>query len=764
MRLGRIAWALGLFWALSLPAFAQSITGAIVGVVYDPTQAVVSKAAVRARNVTTEAEHSTETDENGYYRLANLLPGEYSVEIAATGFRMAVLSAQRVSVGESLRLDVTLQLGPVTESVQVTASVTGINTEDAQLGKVMREIPQLPVLSGNGGRNALNLVLTQPGVVSTGGLTPFAVNGQRGRMNNYMFDGADSNDTAGNFIESVDVISPNALAEFRLVTGPMKAEFGRNAGAVFIVIPKSGGNRFNGIASETFRNTKLNAVPFFQKSIAGGTVENLPNGTARKPVFHVNDFDANLGGPIRKDRTFFFVSYLGFRRRQGVTGSAVVPSNEERAAIQAAGRPEARALIALVPPATVGNTLFTSPKNSLNRDQGLVKVDHYFSEANRLSTSYFIEDRSEFSPFGAGSAFGAGTTIPGFGFSTTQRNQNLVLQDTHVFSPVLFHDFRAAFHRLANSDRVPENRTRLSALGLANIVPDDPGAEGPPFVSISGFTPFGNVTLGPLGRADSTFQVLDNVSWTRNRHSVKFGGDVRVFRLNAVTDTLNTGRIVVDGSGTTNNLVPRIAGLSALLNDFAQGFATSFLQGAAGDGGVRMRSVNLFFQDDWKLARNLSLNLGLRWEYNTGLTDVRDRIAALRVGQQSVVFPDAPIGLVYAGDAVSPARLMERTITTSPRALDSPGTCSRTERSLSVAAIVCYTIRPMAFSGGSLQTRRPSVFSPRLALPTTLIRGRDLESIRFLNRFRTRRQTAATGSISLELRRSGASSRSMAAW
>ena len=650
MRLGRLACALGLLWAPGpLPTLAQSITGAIVGMVHDPNQAVLPKAAVQATNVTTGAEHSAETDPNGFYRLGNLPPGEYSLEIAAPGFRTAILSAQRVSVGDSLRLDVTLQIGPLAESVQVTAVASSINTEDAQLGRVMLEIPQLPVLSGNTGRNALNLLFTQPGVTA-GFFLPggsFAVNGLRGRMNNFMFDGADSNDAAGNFVESVDVVSPNALAEFRLVTGPRKAEFGRNAGAVVIVTTKSGGNRFHGVASETFRNTKLNAVPFFQKSVAGGTPEQFADGRARKPVFHLNDFDVNLGGPIRKDRTFFFASYLGFRRRQGVVRSATVPSAAERTAIQAGGRPEARALLALVPPATVGNTLFSSPKDSLKRDQGLLKVDHYFSPANRLSASYFIEDRSEFAPFAAG-------PIPGFGARGSRRNQNLVLQDTHAFSPTLFHDFRAAFHRFANLDGLPENRTRLSTLGLAGIVPDDPGAEGPPNVAITGFASFGSAVGGPGGRADSTFQVLDNLSWTRNRHSIKFGGDARVFRLNALVNLSLNGAISVDGSGTRGNLVPRIPGLSDPLNDFAQGFATSFQQGASARGGSRTRSVNLFFQDDWKASRTLALNFGLRWEYNSGLTEVRDRIGTLRVGQQSAAFPDAPVGLVYAGDAGVP--------------------------------------------------------------------------------------------------------------
>jgi hypothetical protein len=535
-----------------------------------------------------------------------------------------------------------LQLGQVTESMQVNATAIEVNTADAQLGSVMRDLANLPLVSSGGGRNALVLVFTQPGVTPGPG-GPFISNGQRARQNNYVFDGADSNDMTIPAPESVNVVSPNALAEFRLVTGARKAEYGRNSGAVVLVTPKSGGNAFHGIVSETFRNTKLNAVPFFQKSAPGGTPQTFMNGLPRKPQFNLNDFDADLGGPIRKDRTFFFASYLGFRRRQGIARSATVPSDAERTAIEALGLPEAKALLALVPRASVDNLLFSSPKGSLNRDQGLVKLDHHFSPANRFSVTYFIEDSDDVRPFES-------SNVPGFGARDQIRTQNWVFTDTHSFSPSLFHELRAAVHGLSAFQFQPQNRTPLASLGLGKIVPDDPVFDGPPFVVMQGFSSFGNTTFGPGHRTTRTWQLLDNVTWTQGRHIWKFGGDVRWFKLDGDGVTFATGQIVIDGSATASGLVPQIPGLRPVLNDFANGFATQFRQGNLGDGNYRSRSFNLFVQDDWKIGAHLTLNLGVRWEFTGGLTRLADELLALRRGQQSTVYPDAPVGLVYPGD------------------------------------------------------------------------------------------------------------------
>ncbi len=637
-------WGLAALEPAGRVSWCQSVAGTILGQVRDPDRAVVPGARVAAKNAATNAENSVATDPDGFYRLTHLVSGQYIVEVEAPGFRKAAVPAQRLSAGDLLRVDISLEIGPLSASVTVQATTTEVNTADAQLGKTQRNVSELPLLSDASGRNVLLLAATQAGVVP-GGFWPFSANGQRFRSNNFLLDGGDSNDQTYNTPDAVGSISPNAVAEFHLVTGASKAEYGRNAGTIVMVTTKSGGNVFHGLASEIFRNTKLNAVPFFQKAAAGGTPERFANGLPRKPQWNGNDFDANLGGPVRKDQTFFFVSYLGFRRRQGVASSATVPSDAQRAAIESAGSPESKALLALVPRATAGNILLISPSDALQRDQGVVKLDHYFSPANRFAATYFLEDSSAINPF-------LYSGVPGFGAGADARSQNVVLRDTHSFSPGLFQEFRASFHRQASVSGVPQNRAKLSSLGLGRIVAADPDVEGPPQVTIVGFSPFGNGNTLALFR--NNLHLLDNLSRTHGRHYLKFGGEFRTYALNVTAALVNNGSITIDGSGTANGspLVPRaIPGLPPALNDFAQGFATFFTQISPSRFALRTRSVGVFLQDDWKSRSNLTWNFGLRWEYNTGMKDPRDRQVAFRAGQQSSVFSDAPAGLVYPGDA-----------------------------------------------------------------------------------------------------------------
>ena len=633
------------FIALAAMCWGQGTTGTITGVVKDPNGATVPNAKVVARNVDTAAEIVATTDSLGSYVFPNLSPGTYTLTVEASGFRKSTVAAQRLTVGDVVRQDIQLEIGQVTESVTVDAKATQVNTVDSQLGRAITDLSTLPILSGAGGRNALALTLTLPGVQNAGQVGPFSVNGQRAQANNYLLDGGDSNDLAINVPDAVTVISPNALSEFRLVTGSMNAEYGRNSGAVIELTTRSGSNTYHGQASEVFRNTKLNAVPFFQKITPGGTPTAFANGLPRKPQWNTNDFDANIGGRIIRDKTFFFASYLGFRRRQGVTNNATVPNDSQRALINQFGTPEAKGLLALIPSASTGSTLFSSPSNSLDRDQGLLRMDHYFTPNNELSGTYFIEQQIFTDPF----AFGGGS-IPGFGTSGNLRFQNIILKDAWTISPNLFNEARASFHRRATLSVIPLNHTKLSSLGLGKIVPDDPNAEGPPRVDISGFTTFGNTIQGPQGRYDDTFQYADSVSWNKGRHNAKFGADARWYDQNQVFDFINSGYLIFDGSLVANGVGKRIPGLSDPLSDFANGLATEVVQNSAGRRGYRTHSTNLYAQDAWKVARNFTLDLGLRWEYNSPLKELHNREAAFRPGQQSTVFPDAPIGMVFPGD------------------------------------------------------------------------------------------------------------------
>src|SRR5215471_6113752 len=611
------------FWGCVLalvPAsgWAQGLSGSIVGTVTDPADAVVPNARVAVKNVNTNAEVPTATDSAGGYRALGLIPGEYTVTVEAAGFRKMTTSPQAVDIATPVRIDMKLEVGQVTEVVSVEGAATQINTEDAQLGQSVKNISQMPLLSGNGGRNALALVSLQPGVAlptgrngtgTTNFVGPFSVNGQRTQANNYLLDGGDSNDLAINVPDSVQQISPDALEEFRVITGAMKAEYGRNAGATIELVTKSGANRFHGGLQETFRNRVLNAVPFFQK-VTPGPVSTFSTGLPRKPDWKSNDFDANFGGRVIRDKTFFFVSYLGFRRVQGVARSATVFTDQERAAINQFGVPAAKALLAMVPAVSTGNTLFSSPSNSLQRDQGMAQLDHHFSQRNVFSGMVFIEEQTAIDPF----PFGGTTGVPGFGTVGITNYKNLALRDTHTFNAAVLNEARFAVHRRESDSVRPLNTTPLASLGFTGVIADDPVAQGPPSIRINGLSEFGNTIQGPQARFDTTWQYADTLSWVKGRHAWKFGADYKAYEQNQLFEFINNGVYTFDGLGTQSGIVTRIPGITNdAVNDFARGFVTDFGQSNANRQGYRDKFAGLYAQDDWKVRPNLTFNIGVLW-------------------------------------------------------------------------------------------------------------------------------------------------------
>src|SRR6185369_10002773 len=303
-------------------------TGTISGTVQDQSGAVVAGANVRAQNPATNFARETTSATNGFYRFDQLPVGTYTVSVEAAGFKKSVTQGVALSVNDALTLEFKLEVGQVSEIVTVSEAPSAVNTETSVLGKTVdnRTLNDLPILSGAGGRNPLALAPLQAGVMPAGQVGPFSVNGQRAQSNNFLLDGGDSNDLAINVPDAVSGFSPDALQEFRILTNTYSADFGRNSGAVVALISKAGTNEYHGNLFEFFRNRALNATPFFNN--AAPTFIGL-----RKPQFNVNEFGGTFGGPLPlprfgeggpsiidgKDRTFFFFSYLGFRRRQGVT-------------------------------------------------------------------------------------------------------------------------------------------------------------------------------------------------------------------------------------------------------------------------------------------------------------------------------------------------------------------------------------------------------------------------------------------------------------
>jgi hypothetical protein len=628
-------------------AWGQGATGIITGNVSDGSGAAILAAKVTATNTGTGVQSTANTNETGSYRFVDLPVGMYTVTIEANGFRKTTLTEQRLVVATTLRLDATLEVGEVSTSVTVESLAAPVNTDDAQLGQTMTHIDDLPILSGNGGRNALNLIGLQPGVSMTPSnsgaapatsVGPFAVNGQRSQANNFMLDGADSNDLALNAPDAVDVMSPNALGEFRVITGAMKAEYGRNSGAIIESTIKSGSNQFHGQATEVFRNSILNANNFISNE-----------GGVPRPPFNLNDFDANLGGPIWKNKTFFFISYLGFRRVYGVTNTGQVFSNAERQAILASGVPAAQAVVNITPVANLGTNEYASaPKDDLQRDQGVLKLDHHFSDRNTFSASYFTERSTDLAPF----AF-SGAPLPGFGELDYITYQNVALHDTHTFSPNVINEAIASFHRRDEPGVEPENHTTPASLGFKGIIPDDPSAAGPPFFLIGNII-LGNTYEGPQARADNTWQYGDSVTWIKGAHTLKFGGEFRAYEQNQIFDFINNGYLDFTGTATQQGLVPVLPGLAndPIVNDFANGYISGFYdQSNSNRQGYRDKFFSGYAQDDWKVSRNLTINLGLRYDYGNPLEELRNRVSTFREGEQSTVFPTAPVGLVFPGDS-----------------------------------------------------------------------------------------------------------------
>ena len=636
-------------------------TGLISGTVQDQSGAVVAGANVTAQNPATNFTRTTTSATNGSYRFDQLPVGTYTISTEAAGFKKSVTQQIALSVNDALTLDIKLEVGQVSEVVTVSEAPSAVNTETSVLGKTVdnRTLNDLPILAGAGGRNPLQLAPLQAGVMPGGQVGPFSVNGQRAQSNNFLLDGGDSNDLAINVPDAVNGFSPDALQEFRILTNTYSADYGRNSGAIVALISKAGTNEYHGNLFEFFRNRALNATPFFNNAPA--TFVGL-----RKPQFNVNEFGGTVGGPLPlpwfgeggprivsgKDRTFFFFSYLGFRRRQGVSQQATVPNQAQRNIINTIGTPEAKALLALIPAANSGNTLFSSAGNSLDRDQFSIRGDHRFSDSNTMFITFFNEDQTFADPF----AFG-GSTIPGFGTTGKQRFTNVIGSDFHTFSASTVNEFRFSWHQRDTLSVVPVNHTSPADLGIQGIVPDDSAAAGPPSINITGFSNWGNTIQGPQGRDDNTFQFVDNLSHNRGNHHFKFGGEYRNYYQNQTFDFINSGFYAFTGDMGDIFGIPAPAGLcppgedACPLSDFALGLPIQYVQNSAGRPRYETQSYNAYFQDDWKIRPNLTLNLGVRYELDKPLVDSQDRVNTFRAGQQSTVFPTAPLGIVFPGDA-----------------------------------------------------------------------------------------------------------------
>jgi hypothetical protein len=645
MRSGYLLRTLAAECLLAASLFAVGPTGTIVGTITDPSGAVVPKARVTVRNQETNATREVVTDGEGDYNVPLLPPALYQVSAEKPGFRRSVYRAFNLDVDQTARVDFTLQVGEVNEDIAVTDSVPIIQTDTSTLGQVIdgRQVHELPLNE----RNFLSFALLVPGGQmpvegsqnSTQGGS-ISVNGAREQSNNFLLDGVDNNDPYIN--QYVALPSIDAIQEFKVQSSDYSAEFGRGGGGQINVVIRSGSNQLHGSVLEFIRNRNMDAKNFFD--LPECTTASPPGTCAGIPRFDRNQFGGTLGGPIRRDKIFFFVSYEGLRLRQATTRQATVPSLMERAGILAMVPPAYRnpagmAVFDLLPAANVGsdlaasNTFTSSPviRNSVNMP--LVKVDHHAGSKDSLSGHYAFFDENRFNPFDPVNAF---TNLPGYGSFTLNRGQNAGVSWTHIFSPQVVNEARLGFNRLRAAILQEHHGTNVSqTLGFPTVL-TNPVDLGTPNVSLLGFDGIGEPINYPQDRRDSTFHFADNLAWNHGRHQFKFGADIRRMQLNSYIDFLSRGEWFFMG-GLSGDSMVALAQLASGMPDFAVA--------VKGDtfNGLRSTGLDYYIQDDIRVVPRLLLNVGLRYEYNSPPVEVHDRFSVPDLSSASLAcspFPD----------------------------------------------------------------------------------------------------------------------------
>jgi hypothetical protein len=644
-------------------AWAQA-TASLRGTVTDPSGGVVAGAKITLTNTATNIARQSATDGEGGYLFELVQPGTYKLTVLHPGFATFTQAGIVLEVNQNGRLDVKLELGQSTQVVEVTANVAQVDTTGAVLGKVedSRRLEDLPILNREDG--TLSLGLLQAGVFAKdqddGSGNPFSVSGQRSESMTFLVDGADNTDFLSNRIVQNPI--PDAVQEFKILTNNYDAQYGRTSGGIINQVIKSGSNSFHGDVFENFRNDVLDAKDFF-----------LPT---RAP-FKRNTFGGTLGGPIKKDKVFFFGAYQGARRREGQLAPVLqVLSPAERTGNFAEICPEGfdssgnctNAANQLINPVTganypnnqvpvnpvianyinkflplpnlPGNNFVSSPVGRIRDDQFVIRSDANLTSRDTLSFHYQFEDLADAFPFRLNKGASTGGNVPvGSAITDTARRQVGSLTWTHTFSGGWINQARFAANRRATLQSNPVDKTPPSALGFTNVFADDPNGVAPPVLFTNTFN-LGPEPQGPTTLHDATFQWQDDVTLTRGKHEWKFGADVRRVRNNFVFDFFNNGSFdFTFGNFTGNELA-----------DFVGGFWDNYFQFSKAIYAIRESSYYEYAQDTWRVLPRLTLNLGLRYEYNTPQTDPHKEIMGFAPGLQSVVFPNAPPDIAYSGD------------------------------------------------------------------------------------------------------------------
>src|SRR5713101_3579240 len=577
------------------PGRAQTFRGTILGTVADATGGVVPGAMVTVHNVDTGLLRNTETQADGSYRVPELPIGTYDVSVEKTGFQTSVTHGVKVDVAAERRVDAGLKPGEVKEQISVSGEeLVEIETTSDTLGGTLTQesVKDLPI----NGRDYNKLIYLNPGVAgspdqitdSPGSFGEFSMNGARGRSNNYLLDGTDMNDgyrndpainEAGVFGTPATILPLDAVAEVNVLSN-FQPEYGRSAGAIVNIVTKSGTNALHGTAGEYFRNSALDARNAFN-----------PVGTPKAP-FHNNQYGASLGGPIVKDKTFFYLDYEGQQEPVGVVTVAKVPTGS---AADGSLSPSDSTDPSGVIPALLAQHPWPAP-NLLNPNPGLVspdgvasvvspsfnkltsfiaKINQNFNANNILTGRYFFGDSVQSFPL---ALTASGGQLPGFNTFTPTRVQLVSLSYNHMFGSNKVNELRYGWNRFAEGFFPADQNFRPSSIGLcaATTTADCNGGpfdSGLPIILVSGVAQLGATSSVPRHRFDSNNQILDNFSWKLNKHSLKFGVDFHRTSVQQYFDKYFRGRLKFSGH---TDPVTQIT--TTGLQDFLAGYVDSGFQ------------------------------------------------------------------------------------------------------------------------------------------------------------------------------------------
>ncbi len=685
-----LALCIVLMGALGI-AHAVDVNARIKGTVTDPQGAALAGIKVAATNEATGVKFESVSNADGTFLFAQVPVGTYTILVTANGFKSYTAKGIVLNIDQEYVASIQLQVGSTAEVIEVQAEGVQVNTTDMELSNVVNseQLVELPLIT----RNFAGLELTQPGVqASNDRFGTYSVSGGQTQQSEYLINGADTNDIALNTV----AVSPNldAIDQFNLIDGPLNAEYDRNSGGIVSATIKQGTNKFHGDGFEFYRDTFLNTLNYFQKSVTTGT------GTVSP--YHQNIYGGTVGGPILHDKLFFFFGYQGTHQRipdtngggssdvynaanlagdfsaddnPAATGARPdastawgnwqaipIPSSVTVTGCSAAGETWAQCAYDLggVMPASAINPIALNLVNKYVPKPNSGTYGYLFNPVDVLSDNQYIE-RIDFSPNPSnqitalaiydkspnvqGLPF-TGATLPGFGDVSTHIIQQYTGDYVHQFNGSLVNDFSGHYTRFNYQAVEPLTTVDPASLGF-NIHPEIASAANVPTISVGGtnvsFT-LGWSTNGPQPRIDQVVQLDDAISKVWGNHTFKFGYDGRRFNVHNPFGAQNSGNFSFGGSAYTTG----DGGL-----DFLLGIPASYGQGSGASIIAEAFLNYVFAQDTWKLTPNFTLSYGLGYSIDTPLREQQyggNAIACLIGGENSTVFPGAPTSMVYGGD------------------------------------------------------------------------------------------------------------------